>query len=141
MAREGELLVIEDELALASLMRRYFQAMGFRVRAEQTGAAGLLYAAESPPELVILDLRLPDMSGYEVCRKLRQMFPPWSLPIVMFTGLDEPVDQLRGMAHGADAYLTKPCDMTELLKTVSFLLGEKALHAPPAECGGFTPSS
>ena len=141
MARERELLVVEDDPAMARVLQRYFESAGFHVHAEQTGTGGLLHAAEHPPELVVLDLRLPDMSGYEVCRTLRRLFGPWSLPIVMLTGLDQPVDQLRGVAHGADAYLTKPCELTELLKTVSFLLSEKALQTPPAGPGGFTPSS
>ena len=125
------ILAIEDDAAMSRLLRALLEGAGYEVRTEGSGAAGLTGVVDTPPDLVILDLGLPDMNGYEVCRQLRQRFNPWSLPILMFTGMDKPVDQLRGFAFGADAYLTKPCDPEELLKTVALLLG----HAD-AECSG-----
>lgn len=122
-SKQGRILVIEDDAAMARLLRVLLECAGYQVRAENSGAAALTEAAETPADLVILDLGLPDMNGYEVCRQLRQRFQPWSLPILMFTGMDKPVDQLRGFAFGADAYLTKPCEPEELLKTVALLLG------------------
>ena len=122
-SRRERILVIEDDAVMARLLRVLLEGTGYEVRTERSGAAALTEAADTPPYLVILDLGLPDMNGYEVCRQLRQRFNPWSLPILMFTGMDKPVDQLRGFAFGADAYLTKPCDPEELLKTVALLLG------------------
>ena len=122
-SRRERILVIEDDAAMARLLRVLLEGVGYEVRAERSGAVALTEVADTPPDLVILDLGLPDMNGYEVCRQLRQRFNPWSLPILIFTGMDKPVDQLRVFAFGADAYLTKPCDPGELLKTVALLLG------------------
>ena len=119
-------MVIEDDEAMAKAVKRRLESVGYTVHPEGAAAMALSYAAEHRPDLVILDLRLPDLGGYEVCRRLRQLFDPWIPPILMVTGMDQPVDQLRGFAYGADAYLTKPCAQAELTKTVAVLLGEKA---------------
>ena len=118
------ILVIEDDEALVKLLRSILELAGYEVHAVRCGMTALDCVTDAQPALVILDLGLPDMNGYEVSRKLRQCFHPWSLPILMLTGMDKPVDQLRGFASGADAYLTKPCDPPELLKTVALLLGQ-----------------
>ncbi len=124
----GKLLVVEDDVALARGLKRELECRGFEVHVESRGAGALTYAAEKPLDLVILDLRLPDMSGYEVCKKMRQISQPWLIPVLMLTALGEPLDQLRGFAYGADAYLTKPYDTVELLKTISRLLGEMPVN-------------
>ena len=113
------ILVVEDEEALSRLMKWQLESSGFEGRTETHGGEALNYAAEHRPDLVILDLRLPDIHGYEVCR---QLYNPWVVPVLMLTALDRPIDQLRGFAYGADAYLTKPYEETELLKTVNILL-------------------
>lgn len=120
----GKLLVVEDDAALSRGLKRELECRGFEVHVESRGTAALTYAAERSLDLVILDLRLPDMSGYEVCKKMRQISQPWLIPVLMLTAMGEPLDQLRGFAYGADAYLTKPYDTAELLKTISMLLGE-----------------
>ncbi len=116
------LLIVEDDVALASLMAANLEHAGYEAHVETTGRAALHIATASPPDLVLLDLRLPDISGYDVCKALRKLYHPWVLPVVMVTGLDQPVDQLRGFAYGADAYLTKPFRLTELLETIALLL-------------------
>ena len=121
------ILVIEDDEAMAKAVKVRLESVGYTVHTEGCAAMALSYAAEHRPDLIILDLLLPDLGGYEVCKKLRQLFDPWIPPILMFTGMNQPADQLRGFAYGADAYLTKPCDSTELTKTVAVLLGEKTL--------------
>lgn len=118
------ILVIEDDATTAETLKKRLETAGFQVSAVESGKAAMNWAFRQIPDLVILDLRLPDMSGYEVCRHLRKLYNSWTLPILMLTGMNEPVDQLRGFAHGADAYLTKPYDPAELIKTVSVLLGE-----------------
>ena len=120
------ILIVEDEAALAKLVKWQLESAGYEVHTEADGRGGLTYAAEHQPDLVVLDLRLPDISGYEVCRELRKLSTPWALPILMLTAMDKPVDELRGFAHGADAYLTKPFDSDELRRTVTLLLGQSA---------------
>ena len=123
MPKVQRILVVEDDPAVARLLRTLLEANAYDVRISTTGAAALTETVGAAPDMVILDVGLPDLDGYEVCRQLRQHYRPWSLPILMFTGKDKPVDQLRGFAFGADAYLTKPCDPEEILKTVALLLG------------------
>jgi len=118
------ILVIDDDPKQAKLLSALLGSVGYDVREEGSGTKALTCAAESQPDLVILDLGLPDMSGYEVCRRLRQYLHPWIMPILILSGWDKPSDQLRGFAHGADAYLTKPFDVPELLRTIALLLGE-----------------
>ena len=121
-------MVVEDEKAAARLLRLHLESAGFLVQTESTGATALCAAAERRPDLVILDLKLPDISGYEVCRQLRKRFPHGEVPILMLTALREPIDELRGFAFGAEAYLPKPFDMQELLQTIAILLEER--HQP-----------
>ena len=119
-----KILVVEDDKTITRALKVRLEALGFEVHAEERGIAGVNYAAANPLDLVVLDLRLPDINGYEVCKRLRHRYNSWALPILMLTGMNEPIDQLRGFAHGADAYLTKPYDPGELLNTIRLLLGE-----------------
>ena len=124
---EGLILVVEDEPSVGKLLQQHLEWVGYTTVHVASGKAALIYAAERRPNLVILDLRLPDMGGYEVCRQLRRLYHASVLPVVMLTAMAQPVDQVRGFAHGADAYLTKPYDAEELLKTVEVLLGQRTL--------------
>ena len=117
-----QILVVEDDQPLAHLLKLQLESRGYGVHTETHGSNALSYAAEHPIDLAILDLKLPDLNGYEVCKQLRRIYRTWELPIVMFTALSEAADQLRGFAHGADAYLTKPCEPEDLLKTVDLLI-------------------
>jgi DNA-binding response OmpR family regulator len=116
------LLVVEDDEPLAHLLKLQLEDEGFEVHTENRGKSAMHYASKNPVDLVILDLRLPDVSGYEVCREIRKIYNPWAVPVLMLTAMNEPIDQLRGFAHGADAYLTKPCEPAELMKTIGLLL-------------------
>lgn len=122
-----QILIVEDDPRMAEMLAKRLALSGYEVRTEGAGEPALRFAAEHRPDLVILDLRLPDMSGYEVCAKLRRLYHRWDVPILMLTGMDRPIDELRGFAHGADAYLTKPFSMTELVHTIALLLEETAL--------------
>ncbi len=121
-AVKRRLLVVEDDEPLAHLLKLQLELEGFEVHTETRGKSAVNYATNNIVDLVILDLRLPDLSGYEVCRELRKIYNPWAVPVLMLTALNEPIDQLRGFAHGADAYLTKPCEQQELMKTIGLLL-------------------
>ena len=119
---QKRILVVEDDEKLADLIRRVLEGINHAVTTVGSGAAAIHEASIWRPDLVILDLHLPDTSGYDVCRLLRALYHPSTMPVLMFTGLNQPIDQLRGFAHGADAYLTKPCELSELVGTVGTLL-------------------
>ena len=117
------ILIVEDDQKVANIMKSHLEFVGFEVHAESRGTAALTYAAEHRPALVILDIKLPDLDGNEVCKELRKLYHRWDVPILMLTAMDAPSAQLRGFAHGADAYLTKPYEARELLGTIALLLG------------------
>jgi two-component system, OmpR family, response regulator len=120
--RRERILIVEDDDGVVKSLNSLLEYSGYDVTAIREGASALNKVSRFEPDLVILDLQLPDINGYEVCRNLHQGLRPWTVPILMLTGMDKPVDQLRGFAFGADAYLTKPCPPDELLKTVALLL-------------------
>ncbi len=124
-SRIRSILIVEDEEKIARFMSSRLELAGYAVSSETRGRTALESAAQRPPDLVILDLRLPDIAGFEVCRELRRTHPSWGLAVLIVSALDQPIDKLRGFAYGADAYLTKPFDMTELLDTVTQLLNQR----------------
>jgi len=118
----ARILVVEDEEALARLVKGHLERAGHDVHVENAGKPALAFATEHRTDLVVLDLMLPDMSGYDVCVELRRLYHPWILPVVMLTALNQPKHQLLGFSHGAEAYLTKPVQTIELLGTVAVML-------------------
>ena len=121
---QDHILVVEDDAKITQVLRQALEAHGHAVRTVSSGALALRDLARERPDLVILDLKLPDINGYQVCHLLRKLYHPSAVPVLMLTGMDQPIDQLRGFAHGADAYMTKPFLLAELLETVSTLLGK-----------------
>ena len=124
--RQKTILVVEDEEKIAKILAIQLKLAGYDAHIETTGNGALTYARDHQFDLVILDLKLPDLSGYEVCKQLRRVYQAWALPVLMLTAMDQPIDQIRGFAHGANAYMTKPFDLTEVLETVALLIGETA---------------
>ena len=122
----ARILVVEDEEALARLVKSHLERAGHEVHVEHTGKQALVYAAEHRTDLIVLDIMLPDMSGYDVCVEMRRLYHPWILPVVMLTALNQPKHQLLGFSHGADAYLTKPVQSIELLGTIAVMLNRAA---------------
>jgi two-component system, OmpR family, phosphate regulon response regulator PhoB len=108
-------LVAEDENALVTLLRYNLEREGYRVLVAMDGEEALLVAAEEKPDLVLLDWMLPQLSGIEVCRRLRSRQETRNVPIIMLTARGEETDRIRGLDTGADDYLTKPFSMMELL--------------------------
>ena len=125
--RSKHILIVEDEEPLARMLQARLESIGYGVHTETHGKAGLEYAVSNRLDLVVLDVNLPDINGYEVCRELRKIYHSWVLPVLMLTIKDKPVDQLRGFAHGADAYIVKPFDSNELFQTVALLIGEASV--------------
>lgn len=116
------ILVVEDEPDIALLLRTRLESSGYAVRVAEDGKTALDQAQRSRPDLVILDLRLPDVDGLVVSEQLRKLYHEWSVPILMLTARDMDSDRLHGFGAGADAYLTKPYDASDLLDTVEHLL-------------------
>ena len=108
-------LVVEDESALITLLHYNLEREGYRVVEATDGEEALLLATEEKPDLVLLDWMLPQLSGIEVCRRLRSRPETRNVPILMLTARGEEADRVRGLNTGADDYITKPFSMTELL--------------------------
>jgi DNA-binding response OmpR family regulator len=109
------ILVIEDEKGIADIERDYLELEGYDVTVENNGVAGLRRAQSESFDLMILDLMLPDIDGYEICQKVRK---DKDIPILMVSAKTEKIDKLRGFGLGADDYITKPFDPAELLARV-----------------------
>jgi DNA-binding response OmpR family regulator len=121
-------LVVEDEPNIASFARMYLEAAGFRVSIEHRGDEGLAAAERDRPDMVVLDLMLPGLDGYEITRRLRQGAE--HVPIIMLTARDDAVDKVVGLELGADDYLTKPFNPRELVARVRAVL-RRADTRPP----------
>lgn len=116
------ILVVEDEAALVELLRYNLEEEGFRVSAAADGEAALAAVAEDKPDLIVLDLMLPLISGLEICRQLRRRPETRGLPIIMLTARGEESDRIRGLDSGADDYVTKPFSPSELVARVRAVL-------------------
>jgi len=115
----GVALVIEDDEAISALVGAYLEQAGFEVVRENTGAAGFDAAARRQPRVVVLDLGLPDVDGFELCRRLRGI---GDAPILIVTARDEETDRIVGLELGADDYVTKPFSPRELVARVRAVL-------------------
>jgi len=115
MANE-RILIVEDERAVARGIEYGLKAEGFTVICAETGRRGMELAREQAPHLILLDLRLPDISGFEVCRELRG--EGLRQPILMVTARDEEIDRVLGLELGADDYIVKPFSLRELVARV-----------------------
>ena len=110
-----DILVLDDEKEITELVELYLRNEGFQVRCFYTGEAALASVKQSPPDLAILDVMLPDMDGFSVCRELRKKY---TFPILMLTARVEDMDKINGLAIGADDYITKPFTPRELTARV-----------------------
>ncbi len=135
MANE-KILIVDDDLDTLKLVGVMLQRKGYRILAANSGAKALAMVKESPPDLILLDVMMPDMDGFEVTRRLRADPETASIPILMFTAKSQVDDKLTGFDAGADDYLTKPAHPAELLARVKKLLA----HAP-AVASSHSPAS
>jgi two-component system phosphate regulon response regulator PhoB len=112
----GLVLVIEDEVDLATTLEYNLKAEGFQVRLAHNGRSGLTAAtSDPPPDVIVLDLMLPDLSGTEICRRLRDGDRTRDIPVVMCTAKGEEIDRVVGFEVGADDYVVKPYSVRELI--------------------------
>jgi DNA-binding response OmpR family regulator len=118
--RAQTILVIEDDPAVGQALVDGIGYEGYDVHWEDTGGSGVAYARDQSPALIVLDVRLPDGSGFDFCREIRQL--GLRQPILMLTVQSDPVDKVLGLEMGADDYLTKPYHLRELIARIRSLL-------------------
>ncbi|MCS7251083.1 MAG: response regulator [Anaerolineae bacterium] len=111
---KARILVVEDDPDIANLLKTYFSALHYEVQTVTRGQEALEKTRQQLPHLIILDIILPDIDGYEVCRRLRTNLRTGHIPIIFLTQRDERSDRIAGLELGADDYITKPFDIEEL---------------------------
>ena len=111
---EGRLMIVEDDTDISNMLRIYFQSQDYDVAVAQRGEDALEMCRQQLPHIIVLDIMLPDMDGYDVCRNLRGNLRTSHIPIIFLTQKDERSDKIHGLELGADDYITKPFDLEEL---------------------------
>ncbi|HVU12901.1 MAG TPA: response regulator [Phototrophicaceae bacterium] len=111
---KGRILVVEDDFDISNMLRIYFSGQGYEVQVAPRGGEALTMTRKQLPNLIVLDIMLPDMNGYDVCRELRTTTRTSHIPIIFLTQKDERSDKIQGLELGADDYITKPFDIEEL---------------------------
>ena len=124
------ILIIEDEAPIVEILKFNLTKSGYRVLTAYDGAEGYRLALSEKPDLILLDVMLPRMDGFEVCKKVREK---QSTPIIMLTARDEEVDKVLGLELGADDYCTKPFSVRELLARVKANIRRTSSDAPAAD--------
>lgn len=119
------MLLVDDDPSMLKIFSRYLEAAGFEVARAVNGEEALVAAHQQSPELIILDVMLPKLNGYEVCQKLKQDPATKRIPVILFTAKGEPEEQVTGFMFGANAYLSKTCQAKELLDQVTQLLAHE----------------
>ena len=133
MADQPVVLVIDDEDSIQKLLNAALERDGYRIVGARDAADGLLAFEREQPDVILLDVMLPDLSGREVCRRIRATS---AVPIIMLSALDEEVDKVVGLELGADDYITKPFGMRELRSRVRAVLRRSQLAVATPETDG-----
>lgn len=127
----AKILIIEDDEDIAAIEKDYLELSGFQVSVCSDGVSGLTAALEQPFDLLLLDLMLPGMDGFTICRRVREVK---DIPILMVTALGKDVDKIRGLGYGADDYIEKPFSPSVLVARVKAHLAQyRRLKPSPAE--------
>jgi PleD family two-component response regulator len=111
---EGRILVVEDDFDISNMLEVYFKSQGYEVYVASRGREALDLTRQKMPNVIVLDIMLPDIDGYEVCRRLRTNLRTSHIPIIFLTQKDERSDKIHGLELGADDYIVKPFDVEEL---------------------------
>jgi two-component system, OmpR family, KDP operon response regulator KdpE len=122
-------LLIDDDTTLLELLGRHLQTAGYQVATAADGQAGLQLAARKAPDLVVLDVMMPGLDGWQVCERLHAQAP---LPIILLTAKSEEIDKLRGFRLGVDDYVSKPFSFAELVARVGAVLARAGHSGPPS---------
>ena len=128
-----KILIIEDEISIAELEKDYLELSNFEVEIEENGRKGLARALEEDFDLFILDLMLPDMDGFDICREIRDKK---NVPILMVSAKKDDLDKIRGLGLGADDYITKPFSPSELVARVKAHLARYDTLTSPGAARG-----
>lgn len=156
MDHPQKILIIEDDPMLVEMLSQFFSAQGYEVLSTAQGYEGLAIASDQMPDLVVLDIHLPDLDGFEVCRRLFDAHKTRTIPVIFLTELSDRIDKIQGLQLGVFDYITKPFDVQELRLRVRNVLhrasprqfenpvtllpeGEpvrEALSSAGSECGG-----
>jgi DNA-binding response OmpR family regulator len=134
--RGSKILIVEDEPAMVQGLRDNFEYEGYEVISAGDGVAGLELALTDDPDLVVLDVMMPRMSGLDVCKQLKSKRP--GLPIIMLTARGQEIDKVVGLEIGADDYVTKPFSIRELMARVKAVLRRVSPQAPAADVYRFS---
>jgi DNA-binding response OmpR family regulator len=134
--RKTRILIVEDEPAMVQGLRDNFEYEGYEVISAADGVDGLSRAIADQPDLVVLDVMMPKMSGLDVCKQLKARKP--SLPIIMLTARGQEIDKVVGLELGADDYVTKPFSIRELMARVKAVLRRASPQAATAEVYRFS---
>lgn len=111
---DGRVLVVEDDFDISNMLQLYFKSQGYEVYVAPRGGVALEMTRQKMPNVIVLDIMLPDIDGYEVCKQLRTNLRTSHIPIIFLTQKDERSDKIMGLELGADDYITKPFDVEEL---------------------------
>jgi DNA-binding response OmpR family regulator len=130
-----KILVIEDDRAVQRALKRLFESEGYAVECSYDGTSGLEAFRASPPSIIILDLRLPGMTGTEICREIKQALP--NLPVIVLSAAADVADKVLLLELGADDYVTKPFSPRELLARIHAAMRHGGLHVTTAQLFSF----
>ena len=123
MDKRAKILVVDDEPFNVEYLKQELEEDGYDILSAENGRAALALVSTEPPDVILLDILMPTMNGYQVCRELRENPATRSIPIVMLTARSQESDKFWGKEAGADAYLVKPFDMNELMEAVVEQIG------------------
>lgn len=129
MAEKQSILIVEDDLDLAEMLNAYFRVQGYEVLTAAWGEDAVRLSQEKSPDIILLDIRLPDIDGYEVCRRVRSQRRTEAIPIIFLTERRDRIDKLQGLELGVVDYITKPFDIQELRLRVRNSLRRASLES------------
>ena len=136
MNTQKTVLIVEDEKNIVDILRFNLQREGYRILEAYDGESGLAQAVSANPDLILLDVMLPKMNGFDVCKSLRSQGS--NVPVIILTAREEESDKVLGLEIGADDYITKPFSMRELIARVGANIRRTAMAAPAATAAAFT---
>jgi CheY-like chemotaxis protein len=122
----AKILVVDDEEHIVMILKDSLEFSGFQVVTALDGQEALEIVPKESPDLLVLDIGMPKIDGWEVCRRLKSDAKTKHIPIIILTAYAQTSDQKKGAALGADRFITKPCDLTYLVEEINTLLAQKA---------------